>query len=60
MNKITFLFAATTCFLALSMVGCGDGGDNTVIEAPPAEESGDAMPGMSDEDYNDAMDADMQ
>ena len=41
------------------MGGCGSG-DNTVIEAPPEViEEEAAIEGMSDEDYDAAMDADM-
>ena len=60
MKKIAFLFMATLCFCTLSLTGCSGGGENTVIEAPPeVMEEQPAIEGMSDEEYNKAMEADM-
>ncbi len=61
MKKIASLFLATAaCLFTLSMTGCGTG-ENTVIEAPAttADDEPAAMDGMSDEEYDAAMDADM-
>lgn len=58
MKKLSQLFLAATCISVLSFVGCGGGGENTIVEAPPVEEEA-AMPGMSEEDYTAAMDAEM-
>jgi len=54
------VFLATACFSFLSLSGCGGGGENTVIEAPAVEEDAPSIPGMTDEQYDKAMDADMQ
>jgi hypothetical protein len=60
MKKFAVLFMATTCFFLPSLTGCGGGsGETTVIEAPPAGEEEEAMEGMSDDDYDAAMDAEM-
>jgi hypothetical protein len=60
MKKFAFLLMATTCFFLPSLTGCdGGSGETTVIEAPPAGEDEAAMEGMSDEEYDAAMDADM-
>jgi hypothetical protein len=60
MKKFAFLLMATTCFFLPSLTGCGGGGgETTVIEAPPAGEEEEAMEGMSDDDYDAAMDAEM-
>lgn len=61
MKKLTALFLTATCLSFLSLSGCGGGGENKVIEAPAvAVEEEAAMEGMTDEDYDAAMDADMQ
>lgn len=61
MKKLTTIFLTTTCLCFLSLSGCGGGGgENKVIEAPPAVEEEAAMPGMTDEEYDAAMDADME
>lgn len=60
MKNLAFLFMAITCFSFVSLTGCGDGGPK-VIEAPPAAEEEDpAMAGMSEEDYNKAMEESMK
>ena len=42
-------------------MGCSGGGDNTVIEAPAeAVEEEAAIEGITDEDYDAAMDAEME
>lgn len=58
MKKAAFLFMAT-CLFVLPIAGCGGGGENTVVEAPPAVEEETAIEGMSDEEYDAAMDAEM-
>lgn len=60
MKNLSFVFLAMTCFALLTISGCGRGGENTVVEAPPAVEEEVAMPGMTDEEYDKAMEADMQ
>ena len=62
MKKIAFSFMATLCFFTLSLTGCGGGGgENKVIEAPPeVVEEQPAIEGMTDEEYNKAMEADME
>ncbi len=57
MKKIAFLLMATTCLFVLSLTGCGGGGDSQVIQAPDAPEEDPVMDGISDEDYDAAMDA---
>jgi hypothetical protein len=60
MKKIAFLFMATLCFCTLSLTGCSGGGESTVIEAPPEVlEEQPAIEGMTDEDYDQAMDEEM-
>ncbi len=59
MKRTVFLFLATFCFCAIFLTGCEGGGENSVVEAPEAVEEEAAMEGMSDEDYDKAMDADM-
>jgi hypothetical protein len=60
MKKIAFAFMATLGFCTLSLTGCSGGGENTVIEAPPEVlEEQPAIEGMTDEDYDKQMDADM-
>jgi hypothetical protein len=50
------VFAALTC---ISFTGCGGGNTETaVVEAPP-EDDGQAMEGMSDDEYNAQMEASM-
>lgn len=52
--------ALAICFALPAFMGCDQGaGENTVIEAPAATEEA-AMEGMSDDDYDAAMDADME
>jgi hypothetical protein len=62
MRKIASFTVLATCLVLPTVAGCGGGGgENTVIEAPPeAFEEEAAMEGMSDEDYDAAMEADMQ
>ena len=51
---------ASLCFCTLSLTGCSGGEENTVIEAPPEMvEEQPAIEGMTDEEYDKAMDADM-
>ena len=61
MNKLAFFTIVAICFALPMISGCGGGGENTVIEAPPeAVEEEPAMEGMSDEDYDKMMDAEME
>ena len=59
MKKLAFLFLASACLSIVSLSGCG-GSESSVVEAPAevAEEEA-SMPGMSEEDYDAAMEADM-
>ena len=57
MKKFAFLIMAAMCFSSLSLTGCGSG-EPTVVEAPAETEEDAAMEGISDEDYDAAMDAD--
>lgn len=60
MKRTVFLFLGTFCFCAIFLTGCEGGGENTVVEAPPAAgEEQPAMEGMTDEEYDKAMDEDM-
>ncbi|MDE0863167.1 MAG: hypothetical protein OSA98_05220 [Rubripirellula sp.] len=47
------------CFFAFSLNGCGGGGEPIVIEAPAADAEDAAMEGISDDDYNKAMEESM-
>jgi hypothetical protein len=59
MNKLSFFTLLAICFVLPAMAGCGSG-DNVVIDAPAeAIEEEPALDGMSDEDYDAAMDAEM-
>ncbi len=60
MKNLVFLFLAIACLSSLSLTGCG-GNESKVIEAPPAEEEVDpATAGMSQEDYDKAMEESMR
>ncbi|TWU05713.1 hypothetical protein Pla52n_14280 [Stieleria varia] len=60
MRKISLLLMTASCCFVLSFSGCGSSG-NTVVEAPPeVVEDQPAMEGMTDEEYNKAMEADMR
>ena len=61
MKKLPHFMVLAICLLLPTAIGCGGGGgENTVIEAPAeVVEEEAAMEGMSDEDYNAAMEADM-
>ncbi|QDT10305.1 hypothetical protein [Planctomycetes bacterium K23_9] len=58
MKKAPFylLLCFTLCF---SISGCG-GNESQVIEAPAETSDGSAMEGMSDEEYNKAMNESMK
>ena len=60
MKKFSFILAGAFALLTLSFAGCGH--ESQVIEAPPeaVEEEDEAMGGMTEEEYNKAMEADMQ
>jgi hypothetical protein len=60
MKKLAFFTVLAAGFGLPMISGCGGGGENTVIEAPAETGPEEAIPGMSDEDYNAAMEADMQ
>ena len=58
MNKLAWFTVLAICFVLPTMSGCGKG-ENTVIEAPPEPvEEEAAIEGMTDEEYDAAMDAD--
>jgi hypothetical protein len=57
--KITASLLLCFCFFALSLNGCGGGGEPTVIEAPAADVDDAAIDGISDDDYNKAMEESM-
>ncbi len=60
MKKLAFLLMATMCVFSLSLTGCG-GRETQVIEAPPAEEQVDpATEGMTQEEYDKAMEESMR
>lgn len=59
MKKIASLMFVAACFSIVSIAGCGSG-ESKVIEAPAAEEQVDpATEGMSQEDYDKAMEESM-
>ena len=58
MKKFGFLLIAAAGFLTLPLTGSG-GAESKVIEAPAVVEDETAIEGMSDDEYNAAMDADM-
>lgn len=61
MKKLALSSVLGICFAVPMMVGCGGQKESTVVEAPPAETTEEAaMEGMTDEEYDKAMDADMQ
>lgn len=61
MKKFAVITALATCLAVPTMSGCSEGAqENTVIEAPPANEEEPAIEGMTDEEYNAAMEAEMQ
>ena len=58
--KITASLLLCFCFFALSLNGCGGGGgEPIVIEAPAADVDDSAIDGISDDDYNKAMEESM-
>ncbi len=59
MKRFAFALIAGLSLSAVSMTGCGGGGESKVIEAPPAESTDGAMEGMSEEEYNAAMEKSM-
>ena len=59
MKKLSIAFVAALSLSFVATTGCGKG-ETKVIEAPPVEETGDAVEGMSDEDYNQQMEKSMQ
>ena len=54
MKKLGFAFVAALSLSLCAFSGCGKG-ENKVIEAPPAEDTGGAMEGMDDDEYNKEM-----
>ncbi len=62
MKKLGFALVAALSFSVLGVTGCGGGGEPTVIEVDDAaaSDSGDAMEGISDEEYNRQMEQSMQ
>ncbi len=60
MKTHAFFTMLAICFVLPALVGCGEG-ENVVIEAPAVViEEEAAMEGMTDEEYDAAMDADME
>ncbi len=60
MKKLAYLATLSIVFACPAFIGCGSG-ENSVVEAPAEEtQTDEAIDGMTDEDYNAAMDADMQ
>lgn len=59
MKKLAFALMACAAMMTFGFTGCGGGGESVVIEAPPAESGDDAMEGISDEEYNAAMEKSM-
>ena len=58
MKKFAFAFIAALSFSAFGLTGCGSG-SQSVIEAPPADDAGAAVDGMSDDEYNKQMEKSM-
>ena len=59
MKKLAMAFSFFAVFSCISFTGCTGGSTETsVVEAPPADE-GQAMDGMSDDEYNAQMEASM-
>ncbi|MGB7328651.1 MAG: hypothetical protein WBD31_27485 [Rubripirellula sp.] len=58
MKKFTFLCMAALCLSFVTISGCG-GGTDVVEVAPDTPTEDPAMEGMTDEEYNKAMEADM-
>lgn len=61
MRKLAFFTVMGICFALPTMVGCDGARESSVVEAPPAPsgETEPAIEGMTDEEYNAAMEADM-
>ena len=60
MKKLAFFTMMMVGCALPTLTGCG-GSESKVIEAPPeAEIEEDAMEGMTDEEYDQAMEADME
>jgi len=58
MKKLALLTTLSAVFALPAICGCGGGGDPVVIEAPDEEfEEEAAIEGMSDDDYDAAMEA---
>ena len=61
MKNLAWLFMLTMSLSFLSLSGCGRGSDTQVIEAPPETEQEDpAQAGMTEEEYNKAMEESMR
>lgn len=58
MNKFTVLLAIALGCFTFAVPGCGSG-ETEVIEAPEVVEEDPAMEGMSEEEYDAAMEASM-
>lgn len=59
MKKFSLAIVATISLCVFGLTGCGGGGESQVIEAPAAEEGDAAMEGVSDADYDAAMEQSM-
>ena len=56
MKKNWFCLLVIAAVAVCPMVGCGGSDEPTVVEAPTdTTDDGSAMDGMSDDEYNDAM-----
>ncbi|WP_147867165.1 outer membrane protein assembly factor BamD [Stieleria maiorica] len=60
MKKFAWLFVVALCVSPLSLTGCSGSGETQVIEAPAVEQEDDASAGMTDEEYDKAMEESMQ
>ena len=61
MQRFALVSLSLTFLFLLSTTGCQGGGEPTVVEAPaePSGEEQPAMEGMTDEEYDKAMEEDM-
>ncbi|QDT10136.1 hypothetical protein [Planctomycetes bacterium K23_9] len=60
MKKLALLCAFACCFSVCAISGCGGGGTEVIAVPEDAGEEQTAMEGMSDEEYNKAMEESMK